>query len=742
MGDPTASAHKWRFFRAGGFDQVKLDRGEDLMALDRLDQKLWVALACPAGGLHFDPRTLGYIDTDQDGRVRAPELIAAVQWAGSLLRNPDDLIRGPARLPLEAVDDTTPAGQRIVKSMRRILANLGKPEAVSIEAADTADLQRIFQSPFNGDGIITAKTAPNPETAAVIEAIIATLGGRSDRSGEPGIDQGLVDAFFAEAEAYCAWRAKPEADPKILVLGEATQAASQAVQAVAAKMEDYFARCRLAHFDPRATQALNREEAAYLELAAADLTLTSAEIAALPLARIAAQAPLPLGEGLNPAWADPMERLRQAAVVPLLGERERLAEAEWTELKARIAPFEAWQKEKAGAGVEALGIQRVKEMLASGVRAALTDLIGQDLAETENAEAITDVDKLLHFYRDLYRLCTNFVNFKDFYDPDQAAIFQVGTLYLDQRSCHLCLPVADAAKHASLAALAGACLVYCDCTRKIDAAAMQIAAVFTDGDSDNLMVGRNGIFYDRQGRDWDATVLKVVDNPISLRQAFWSPYKKLVRLIEEQVAKRASSAETASSARLEAAAARTATADKSAPAEVKKPDIATVAAIGIAFGAIGTFLATLMAYVTGIIKMGPLAIIGALIALIAVVSGPSLVMAYLKLRRRNLGPLLDANGWALNARAWINVSFGGVLTHVARLPEGASRDFKDPYAEKKSPWPALIALAVLITLGYMALDKMGYVYEWTAGRWGHPRPAAVENVTPPAPEPPAAGTPS
>ena len=64
------------------------------------------------------------------------------------------------------------------------------------------------------------------------------------------------------------------------------------------------------------------------------------------------------------------------------------------------------------------------------------------------------------------------------------------------------------------------------------------------------MVGRNGIFYDRKGRDWDATITKIVDNPISLRQAFWSPYKKFVRMIEEQVAKRAAAAEAASTARL------------------------------------------------------------------------------------------------------------------------------------------------------------------------------------------------
>ena len=71
------SIHHWRFFRAGGFDQVKLERGADLLNLDQLDQKLWVALACPTRGIEFDIKTLDLIDTDKDGRIRAPEIIAA-----------------------------------------------------------------------------------------------------------------------------------------------------------------------------------------------------------------------------------------------------------------------------------------------------------------------------------------------------------------------------------------------------------------------------------------------------------------------------------------------------------------------------------------------------------------------------------------------------------------------------------------------------------------------------------------
>jgi len=91
-----ASNHTWKFFRAGGFDQVRLDTGADLMAIGELDQKLWVALACPTTGLEFDSGTLALIDTDKDGRIRAPELIAAVKWAGACMKSSDDLIKSAA----------------------------------------------------------------------------------------------------------------------------------------------------------------------------------------------------------------------------------------------------------------------------------------------------------------------------------------------------------------------------------------------------------------------------------------------------------------------------------------------------------------------------------------------------------------------------------------------------------------------------------------------------------------------
>ncbi|HVV48307.1 MAG TPA: hypothetical protein VHO06_01490, partial [Polyangia bacterium] len=677
-----SDGHRWTFFRAGGFDQVKLATGDDLANLGALDQKLWVALACPTTGLEIDARTLSLIDTDKDGRVRAPELIAAAAFACANLKNPDDLFKGAAVLPLDAIDDTRPEGKTLLASARRVLADTGKGDATSISIEDVGDPAKIFAGTrFNGDGVITEDAAEDDATRALVREIGEAVGTVPDRSGKPGVNGELVDAFFAEARAYGDWYAKGEADAaRVFPLGpERTAAAAAAVAAVKAKVDDYFGRCRLLAFDARALAAVNREPEAYLPLAAQALTLSVEEVADFPLALAAAGKPLPLAGAVNPAHAAALAALRDAAVAPLLGPRAELSEADWLALLDKLAAHAAWRAEEAGMRVEKLGPARVRELLASDGAAKLADLLARDKALEAEAASVGEVERLVRYHRDLARLCTNFVSFEDFYDG-RPAIFQLGTLYLDQRACRLCLPVADAAKHASMAGLAGAFLSYLDCARAASGEKMQIVAAFTAGDSDNLMVGRNGVFYDRQGRDWDATITKIVDNPISIRQAFWAPYKKFARLLEEQVAKRAAAADSESHAALTGVAAGTANIGNAKPPEIKKIDVGTVAALGVAVGAIGTFFTAVIGYATGLFRLGPLATAAAFVGILCLISLPSVVLAYIKLRKRNLGPILDANGWAVNARAKINVPFGATLSSVARLPRGARRDTSDRYA--------------------------------------------------------------
>ena len=102
------NGHKWKFYRVGGVDQVVFRDGADIVNLPSLDQKLWVALACPVNGLEMDARTLGLIDTDKDGRIRAPEVIEAVGWINEVWKDPGFLLKGGTVLPLEAIRDDSP----------------------------------------------------------------------------------------------------------------------------------------------------------------------------------------------------------------------------------------------------------------------------------------------------------------------------------------------------------------------------------------------------------------------------------------------------------------------------------------------------------------------------------------------------------------------------------------------------------------------------------------------------------
>lgn len=690
--------HTWTFFRAGGFDQVRLSSGADLLALEQLDQKLWLALSCPTTGLEFDERTLQAIDRDEDGRIRPPELIEAVKRAAAALKNPDDLLKGSSELPLTALDPDKPEGARLLASAKTILANLGKADAEVITVEDTADTARIFaQARFNGDGVIPPSAAgDDAELATIIEQILEHAGSVPDRSGAAGIDQDLLDRFFADCGAFADWWSHSETDETILPFGQDTPAAFAAFDAVRAKIDDWFTRCRLAAFDPRATGPMNRDEADYYDLSGKVLVMADGDLAGFPLARVAAGVALPLGTGLNPAWAAPMAAFRDQVVRPLLGEITELSEEGWTELKSRLAAFERWSATAAGASVQPLGIARVRELLAGDAKERLGSLIAQDAALAPEAAAIEAVDELVRFHRDLVTLLRNYVSFEQFYGR-QKAVFQCGTLYLDQRAVELCIRVDDVGKHATLAAASLAYVAYCECVRKATGEKMNIAAVITGGDTDNLMVGRNGVFYDRKGRDWDATIVRIVENPIAVRQAFWAPYKKFFRFVEDQIAAFAASkdqevdqkASAVASGMLDTAAAERPTFDIAKFAGI-------FAAIGLALGTLGGAVATLLAAFAQLAWWQmPLALFG----LMLVISGPSVLLASLKLRRRNLGPLLDASGWAINANARINIPFGEALTPIARLPSGSQRSWQDPYAEPKTARQLAMAALVLVALG-------------------------------------------
>lgn len=689
--------YKWEFENIGGSLRVKIASGADIAHLSELDPKMWTVLSCPVKGLEINEKSLSYIDLDADGKIRINDVVKTAEWITGALKNPDLLLQGSDSIEISQFNTEDASGAKLAASSRQILGNLGK-EGETISMSDTADIAAIFaKTRFNGDGVITEASSDDADDKAAIAAAVATIGGVQDRSGAMGVDAATVESFYKTLADYAAW-----CDAAVeLPYADQTDKALAAYEALDAKVKDYFMRAKLAAFSPDSTASLDVQTSRIEAISAENLTGKTDEIAAYPIARITGKPEIDLGEPVNPAWAAQFDTLRSIAVDP---SKKTLTEADWNEIGGRFAAYTAWKAAKAGAAVEGLGIDAVKGFLAKDRKASLMDLIAQDEALKQEASDIDMVDKFLHIYRDFYRLLRNFVTFNDFYSKDDSvfAIFQSGTLIIDQRECRLCMNVADMGKHNATAAVSGMYLIYCECTAKDKPAKLQIVAAMTVGDIGDLFVGKNAVYYDNAGAEWDAVITKIIDNPISVSQAFWSPYRRMAKAIENLISKSAADKDAKimsdATAKINAApAALPAAGADGKPAAAPPFDIAKFAgifaAIGVAVGMIGTALSGLL---DGLSALAWWELIIVFISIMLVISGPAMIMAWLKLRRRNIAPLLNANGWAVNAASKISIPFGETLTDQAKFPK---IKIKDPYAKAGlSPFSKILITVLAIAV--------------------------------------------
>ena len=577
------TGYNWRFFKTARLAQVKIENGEDLAHLAELDRKLWTALSSPTTGVRFDARTLALMDTDGDGRIRVPEVLAAIDFLKGKGVNLDDLFK------------------------------------------------------------------ENPDDRAALDKVMA------DQA-----DLAAAEPSEADKATLKAWEDAPKGDAAILPLGDKTAAAEAALAAVEAEIDAFFA-------------------------VPDDLPLVTEELDKV----------LPLTKNLNPKWAGAIATFATAVVEPVLGKEaaEELTRLEWAAIKAKFAPYRAWQA--------------AKPVMAADTKAQLEDQ-----------------ERLLRYKLNLVSFLRNYVNQADLYDPACEAMFQMGTLYIAERACSLCFHVDNEAAHAALAERSECCLVYAKLTRKGSAETRQICAAITAGCTAPLYVGRNGIFIDRDGLDWDAMITKIVEAQVSLKEAFWAPWRKLGQTVAEQVKKFIGDRQTAATAGVTKAADGSAAKEKGGNAAALA---GSVAALGVGIGMMGAAFAGLFGLVAGL-PWWKTAI--AVLAVLLAVSLPSVILTWFKLRRRDLGAILNAGGWAANRPLRFSNGLAREFTRLAVLPPGAYAA-RDPYA--RTPWKAIIA-AVLVALAIL----LGWA--WKTERWPFcPKKACAPAAqTQPAPAAPSA----
>ena len=719
------------FRRMSGLDQAILTTDAEWQNLDKLDPQIWMALSCPIKGLEFDLETLKILDADDDGRIRAQDVKDAVAWVCQRVVHPSKFCESQSSVDIENLRDDTDEG-RVCRHALELILKKNDPSATSVTREQIDEvLAEATDYVFNGDGVIIPDSAPDDPTNESLASnprawtlrALAIVGGKKDASGKPGLDAELIDEARNRLKTALEWRKSLQASK--LPLGEKTEEAWALYNRLAPKLIDYFSRCNLASFDPDALARLNAEGLPINPEVApanpANELLNNETLLKLPISRINADCVLDIKSGLNPAWADDVKTFLDlvAPLVPGSPIAKKLDQAAWKTISESFNKYAEILEKKpdfsappAGAEIvsfpgdpdlalapaddplkraflplnpnEAIGSlddAKIEEMLGAQAKSELDDLLEKDLAAPP-LSSFQELRKLVLFRANLYTFLMNFLSFVDFYEPTKKAIFQEGVLYLDSRACYLCVPVENVDDHARLAAQSCLCLIYCACSRKATDGSEQtgtIAAALTLGNLASLIEGRHGLFIDNDGLEWDTSILRVVHNPISLREAAWAPYIRISNMAAEQINKFVSSKEKAVSEATEKAVTNLPAAPK--PEEKKQSfDFAKGAGIFAAVSVAISVLSAAFAYIANsLASLGwwwPLALVCVFIC----ISGPSMLLAYFKLRKRSLGPLLDASGWAVNKGAPINIMMGMALTKIGHLPKNAIRNLNDPYS--------------------------------------------------------------
>ncbi len=644
--------------RYGGSLQVSIPSFEVLVEAVRIPETQWLATACPLEGLHCDPRFLAFVDTDGNKRIRVAEVRAAVEYAAKSLKSYEGADAASDVLALDALSE---AGTKLRDVAGILLETLkaGDRTRISLEQVRTSE-KALREAGQNGDGIVAPAFLPEP-LRSLAGKLMACFPEVKNRAGQAGVDLPMLQRFREERSALWVHLAERGA---VLVWGERSLEHARRIQEVRPLLDTYFLQCRLVAAQPEAVSSL-KLEAGRVQGALGDTQALARVVSELPVAPPEPGGALRWSRLYRGQAFERLEAFRKDVAVPLTGDMATLVDAAW-QSRLEASPLRALVDALAGIPESEV------EALEAACRA--------DLALKDKLDAVDELERLILYQRWLLTFANNFISMPDLYQTKRRALMEKGTLILGGRRYRLSVLVTNRAAHASLTGQGTTCTLYVQVVAKEGGESYEVAVPATRGRSADLVVGKRGVFYDVEGREYDAVVTQVIRQPVSLWESMTMPFGRIGQFISKKIEGMAAAGEKSLDESLEKGYAQGTLAAPAVPAP-GAPAAAPaagpggfIAATGIAFAAVGSSLAFI---VTQVKSLTVFDVISAAMIVAAVVMLPSGLLGWLKLRKRNLALLLEGSGWALNDRLRLTPDLAALITRRPRLPKNAKVDRTD-----------------------------------------------------------------
>ena len=672
------------FRRIGGAGQLALRDIDDLPHVLELDEAHWALTGIDIDFLRTDRQFLDFIDEDHNGIIQADEVKRAVAWFLAHIRPEARPELGSPELRLDSIDVSAPEGAALFAAARGGRRNLGIPDSPVLSLSQISNDDGILSNACcNGDGVITpgcftgdcregASAIPeNPHLAEIVSRIMEIIGSCRDLTGAEGINRELLDSFRSGAEQYLSWYEAPENRPELLrPCGERTADFAAAVENLQERIDRYFLHCAALDFLPGLScrPPLVEGDGDLPESAPMQELLEK-----LPIATPRPDRVLDFSAPLNPLYE---KELHALAAHPAMAEfltGSVLSEAMWRRLTSLLAPCLEWKNAEPDKAYEKIEPAILKQWLTDGSLEELRRRIDEDLTIARELTAYHSLIKLTLFQQYLLEFLNNYVSLGALFNPRAASMLQTGKLVMDGRHYTFATPVKNLAEHKRIATMSDICVLYVEATtgRTENARRMTLAVAVTSGNIRNLFIGKHGIFYAVDGSVWDARIIDLIQQPVSISEALKMPFFRFGEFVARLADRFFSTKSTEVQKTLEKTITTGAVLTPPAPAPAAKPQTPAVSGSmmlmggGIGIAAIGSSVAFIIKSLQNISILNVLAV---LLGIILIFGGPMVVISLVKLYRRNISRFLEANSCAVNRPMRLSRKLGLVFTFAPPLP--------------------------------------------------------------------------
>lgn len=672
------------FRRIGGAGQLALRDIDDLPHVLELDEAHWALTGIDIDFLRTDRQFLDFIDEDHNGIIQADEVKRAVAWFLAHIRPEARPELGSPELRLDSIDVSAPEGAALFAAARVVLRNLGIPDSPVLSLSQIRNDDGILSNACcNGDGVITpgcftgdcregASAIPeNPHLAEIVSRIMEIIGSCRDLTGAEGINRELLDSFRSGAEQYLSWYEAPENRPELLrPCGERTADFAAAVENLQERIDRYFLHCAALDFLPGLScrPPLVEGDGDVPESAPMQELLEK-----LPIATPRPDRVLDFSAPLNPLYE---KELHALAAHPAMAEfltGSVLSEAMWRRLTSLLTPCLEWKNAEPDKAYEKIEPAILKQWLTDGSLEELRRRIDEDLTIARELTAYHSLIKLTLFQQYLLEFLNNYVSLGALFNPRAASMLQTGKLVMDGRHYTFATPVKNLAEHKRIATMSDICVLYVEATtgRTENARRMTLAVAVTSGNIRNLFIGKHGIFYAVDGSVWDARIIDLIQQPVSISEALKMPFFRFGEFVARLADRFFSTKSTEVQKTLEKTITTGAGLTPPAPAPAAKPQTPAVSGSmmlmggGIGIAAIGSSVAFIIKSLQNISILNVLAV---LLGIILIFGGPMVVISLVKLYRRNISRFLEANSCAVNRPMRLSRKLGLVFTFAPPLP--------------------------------------------------------------------------